>query len=1472
MGRESLRFPALIFGIGLVLTALLSWHQSHENQGRLDAAFESRGLAMQAALAQRMSVYEYGLRGARGAVVGAGLNTASYQDFVTYMQSRELDREFAGARGFGLIRRVPSNQVEAFLTNAAADRGRPFTIVQMNPHDNERWVIQYIEPEIRNRQAVGLDISSEPRRAAAARAAMETGRPRLTAPITIVQAQSVPHRGFLLLLPVYDPALPVGTVTERIAATRAWTYAALVLDEVLQDLAGQFPDIELDIADVTGGEHETLLNSGATAKPGGLHRQADLLVFGRTWRLDIRGASALRRELNLFPPALAALIGILLTGLIATLVHVMGRSTDRQRKLIEQQEELSRGVINSSPQAIVVVDAQGLIFRANERVLEVFGYGPEQMRGQPVEMLLPEALHARHARLRTGYDRAVRRMGARQDLRARHADGRLFPVEVLLSPLRLDDRAFVVATIVDVTEQRAALARLRDSESRWRELANSMPQLVWTCVSDGACDFLSAQWLAYTGISEEQQLGYGWLEQVHPDDRLVLNRQWKCAVEARSRFHVEFRIRRHDGVYRWFDTQAVPLMEAGGGLHRWVGSNTDVEDRKRAEQQLIELNATLESQVNDRTARLKSASVLQQAILSNAGYAICATDPDGLITLFNPACESLLGYTAEEVVGKMTPAVMFDPAEVASNAQALSGELGVPVEADFDSIVRKSREQPAVEAEWTFLNRDGLRIPVRVKISALRGEDRSITGYIGIAVELAETRRREQALTEARRAAEDAGRDLQNILDAMPSMVAYWDRNQINRFANHAYRSWFDVDPAHLPGTHLRDLLGETLYQANLPLIEKALSGQEQQFERQIGRRHSLARYVPDCVGDEVRGFYAFVTDVSEIRRATEAAEAANAAKSMFLANMSHEIRTPMNAVINLAYLLAQTDLTPDQDALLRDIQQAGRTLLRLINDVLDLSKIEAGQMVLNAEIVDLRQVVDEVSGLMSGQAAAKGIELRVEMEEQCPSFVSADALRLIQILMNLLGNAIKFTDHGEVVLTVREESRSAELRRLRFSIRDTGIGIAPASLPRLFEPFVQGDVSATRRHGGTGLGLAIVKHLVELQGGTLGVESEPGVGSTFWFSIELLAMPPPRRSVDHDSILPVGQGRRRLMDLRLLLVDDSSVNLDIGKRILEREGACVLLARNGQEAVDAALAPHAAFDLVLMDVQMPEMDGIEATRRIRETLNSKQLPIVALTAGALLSERDRAMQAGMNGFIAKPFDPDHMILSILGLIAERRCQVVPQIPDRVKVLDPPTAMNVEGLDLSAAMARVDHDAFLLASLLQRLLDESDAFIREVAGGLGGLELVAPGAHRLRGMAANVGAVQLQMLLADLEDQARRRDHGDPAEAVQLIAAELISLRQRLGPWMECVRQAAAPAPVAAPVDRELLQRLRRELSEHNLAALETFSRISPSLAVVMSSSAHADLETSVQALRFEAAGALIADGHGWPDSSQVPP
>jgi signal transduction histidine kinase/CheY-like chemotaxis protein len=387
---------------------------------------------------------------------------------------------------------------------------------------------------------------------------------------------------------------------------------------------------------------------------------------------------------------------------------------------------------------------------------------------------------------------------------------------------------------------------------------------------------------------------------------------------------------------------------------------------------------------------------------------------------------------------------------------------------------------------------------------------------------------------------------------------------------------------------------------------------------------------------------------LNEITRHSELV-AANTAKSEFLANMSHEIRTPLNGVIGIAQLLQTETLPPHQREMARQISTAGQTLLGIINDILDFSKIEAGQLRIDQQPFSLTSTLEHVEDILSGSAKEKGLDLHIEATPEFGGEVLiGDSLRLQQILTNLIGNAIKFTNAGSVTVRVQSVPDLPLVARLRFAIEDTGIGIDPRHLTGLFTPFAQADPGIARRFGGTGLGLSITSRLVELMGGKIGVESAFGVGSTFWFEVPFeLRQDAIRATAARPPQAPEPTGAR-LSGRHCLVVDDTRLNRMIVEQMLLKEGADSTLAVDGQQAIQYIKADPKRFDAVLMDIQMPVMDGLTATRTVRKELGLHDLPVIALTAGVLPEQRREAEEAGCNDFVAKPVDREELVATLI--------------------------------------------------------------------------------------------------------------------------------------------------------------------------------------------------------------------------------
>jgi len=635
-----------------------------------------------------------------------------------------------------------------------------------------------------------------------------------------------------------------------------------------------------------------------------------------------------------------------------------------------------------------------------------------------------------------------------------------------------------------------------------------------------------------------------------------------------------------------------------------------------------------------------SQARLQSVLAAATETAIVACDPDGLITVFNSGAERLLGYTAEEVVGKHTPAIFHLKSEMEQRGRELTEELGRPVEgfAVFGTKAKAPDGKPE-ERLWTYVRKDGSHVLVQLTVSAARDANGNIIGSVGISKD-------------------------------------YTAVKQYN----------------------------------------------------------------------------------DQLQEAKERAELADRAKSDFLATMSHEIRTPMNGVIGMTELLLDTPLDAEQRNLAETIRSSGESLLRLINDILDFSKIEAGEMPLEELDFDLRALVEATAKMMAIQAQAKGIALVSSVAPELPTGLRGDPGRVRQVLMNLLGNAIKFTKNGEVAVRVTVEAQEETNVLVRLEVKDTGPGISRETQARLFKPFVQADSSTSRKYGGTGLGLAICKRLAESMNGGIGVESTPGHGSTFWVTLKF-SRPAgttffARFGSTQSLTAPADPTPHR--PERVLLAEDNVVNQQVALGNLRKLGYQADIATSGFEVLEATA--RQSYDIILMDCQMPELDGYHVTREIRQREGkSRHTYIIAMTAHAMVGDREKCLAAGMDDYLSKPLNRGELRAAL------RRGAPGPVTPlnaDAVRRLATGDDGELAGLvDLFAASAPAS-----IATMKRALADSKTADLSMAA-------------HTLKGSCSNFGASALAEICSKIEqaaDAGRLEGTGDLVASAEDELSRLI--------------------------------------------------------------------------------------------------
>ncbi|MFT7775242.1 ATP-binding protein [Roseateles sp.] len=637
------------------------------------------------------------------------------------------------------------------------------------------------------------------------------------------------------------------------------------------------------------------------------------------------------------------------------------------------------------------------------------------------------------------------------------------------------------------------------------------------------------------------------------------------------------------------------------------------------------------------------------------------------------------------------------------------------------------------------------------------------------------------ALLLAQRRAEEGEHTLRSAMEAVDEAFALYGADERLLFCNERYRRLSGATrDDRLIGMSYEALLRQAMDQAGfLPDSgdhESWATRQIQDFRDGFSdQRYRLrdGRWIRAVNRLTVDGLHVVLrVDVSESQRQIEAAGSAARSKGEFLANMSHEIRTPLNAVLGMMQLLGHTRLDAEQAGLLAKADGAARHLLDLLNSILDHAKAEAGKLTLDPQPFELARLLGELRTLLAANLDGKQLALTVEADPRLPSWLIGDALRLQQVLINLGGNAIKFTAQGRVELRLRLLEATAGALTVEFAVSDTGIGIAPEQQAAVFAAFSQAEASTTRRFGGTGLGLAISHKLVQLMGGELGLHSELGRGSRFFFTLRLSAARTQARTAP-----PASAGGPRLTGLRLLLAEDNALNREVALKLLGREGALVDCVQDGLEVL--ASLRHADYDLVLMDMQMPQLDGLQATRRLRQDPRWSALPVLALTANASTADHAACLAAGMDGHIGKPFDPDALAAAIRRLCG----QAV--------------------LDGAGALARLGGDRRFYGQLLRRFAPQARALVARLRGS--GSD--ADAAHQLKGMAAAIGARRLAA--ASAEAEAGR-------EGWHRLDAELEAVLQAATDWL----QEPAPGPESLA---DTLRALADSLEQASLDCLDRY-------------------------------------------------
>lgn len=1390
--KQASKWGFFVLLVGLFFSAVLAWQVSRINSQTISLALEASAQQISENVTNRIALYQYGLRGARGMILTAGEDHISRPIFQNYSLTRDVDGEFPGARGFGFIRRVSKENEAQFLARVKAVDWPDYHIRQLNPNEGEKYLIEYIEPLERNKAAVGLDIASETHRKEAADRAMLSGEVQISAPITLVQATGKPLQSFLILLPVYRTNVVPATPEERLAQGFGWSYAPLVTTEILTGLSLNQKMTKLMLSDVTDDKQpinffETHANDLSPLSD--YSYKLNKTIFGRHWQFEVMAYPGFIKSLHLNKPSLVLLSGSLFSVLLAALIAMWSLTLQRKQQVLAEQARRA-SMLEHSLDGIISYDLAGNITSWNQGAERLFGYTEQQALGLPSsELIIPPSIVLEEQALMA--DVLTGKTVLNRVSRHQRADGSNLSTSTTALPI-YDEHGDIVGlsqTIRDITAQQdaerhilnlnASLERqvtkrthaLQQALLENQALLDTINQQLHYSVTDldGVILEVNEHLCLISGYAREELIG-----QTHSvlksgeHDAAFWQRMWE-QINAGKSWHGEICNQGKDLQLKWFDTVIGPVFDEHGKVERFVALQTDITERKLAQ---LEKN--------------RIATLLTNVLDAASEMTIIATDPQGIITIFNRGAERMLGYSAEDMVGKTTPAPLHLAEEVAARAAELSTEYGEKIQG-FETFVHKAREEGSETRTWTYVRKDGSQFQVSLSVTALRGNDGEVLGYLGIGVDISQIVAQQEALLTASnhlsKAAEVAKLGiwtwnlLDNSLQWNDRMFAMYDQPESLKQQGLSYEHWrMRVHPDDVEEAEEK-LNRAVEYDEPYDPIFRVLTTDGAVRYVQAG-----AQVERDRQGNVIRliGINIDITAQRQIeatlRSAKLEADNANAAKSAFLANMSHEIRTPMNAVLGMLQLMQYTSLSVQQQGYVNKAQTAAKSLLGLLNDILDFSKIDAGKLKLDPHPCSIELLMRDLAVVLSASHSNTDVEVMFDLDSALPPWLLADQLRLQQILINLAGNALKFTPHGQVIVGLECIRHEADTVTVQFSIVDSGIGISEEQIERIFTGFEQAESSTSRRFGGTGLGLAISKRLVELMGGQLQVTSKVGVGSRFWFDLTFQVMEVEARA------------RADLSQYRILVVDDNQITTEILSKILSDYGCLVETASGGYQAIKKVKQANAAgqqFDVVLMDWRMPDIDGLQTAEMLKNSGTGSYTPLVVMLTAyghEVIAESQHINNVPFVNFLTKPVTSQVLVEAVLNAIEGKTMDANPK-PRSQRLLAGLTLLVVE-------------DNQLNREVIEELLSYEGATVVLAGGGVEGVAQVLESGDLY-------DAVIMDVQMPDIDGlEATRRIRADGRFAQLPILAMTANASQT--DKQECL-EAGMNAHVGKPIDMQLL-------------------------------------------------------------------